>query len=187
MIQKSLLLLYSCPICKRYAPPYVTLRTYIKYGAITPASATALAFESLPPKNSINFFSESHNLVWKKEKLAPADAFFEFCKFIFIKIQEDKKREKLDADTPIYAIPLTEKWLEAQEKTSNHPVRDVLFHNLHTQLEEAINKDKKKRIFEKDETLKLSAATCKDLIKSFQTVNLSSIDEDLNGRMFEVF
>lgn len=168
-------------------PPYVTLRTYIKYGAITPAPATALAFESLPPKKLNQLFSESHNLVWKKEKLAPADAFFEFCKFIFIKIQEDKKREKLDADTPTYAIPLTEKWLEAQEKTSNHPVRDILFHNLHTQLEDAINKEKKKRIFEKDETLKLSAATCKDLIKSFQTVNLSSIDEDLNGRMFEVF
>lgn len=168
-------------------PPYVTLRTYIKYGAITPAPATDLKFESLPPQKLNQLFSESHNLVWKKEKLAPADAFFEFCKFIFIKIQEDKKREKLGPDTPTYAIPLTEKWLEAQEKTSNHPVRDILFQNLHTQLEDAIKKDKKKRIFEKDETLKLSAATCKDLIKSFQTVNLSSIDEDLNGRMFEVF
>ncbi len=168
-------------------PPYVTLRTYIKYGAITPVPATELAFESLPPQKLNQLFAESHNLVWKKEKLAPADAFFEFCKFIFIKIQEDKKREKLDADTPTYAIPLTEKWLEAQEKTSSHPVRDILFHNLHTQLEDAIKKDKKKRIFEKDETLKLSAATCKDLIKAFQTVNLSSIDEDLNGRMFEVF
>lgn len=168
-------------------PPYVTLRTYIKYEAITPAPATTLEFKSLPPQKLNQLFSDSHNLVWKKEKLAPADAFFEFCKFIFIKIQEDKKREQLDADTPTYAIPLTEEWLEAQEKTSHHPVRDVLFCNLHTQLEDAIKKDKKKRIFEKDETLKLSAATCKDLIKSFQTVNLSSIDEDLNGRMFEVF
>lgn len=168
-------------------PPYVTLRTYIKYGAITPTPTTSLAFEALPPQKLNQLFSESHNLVWKKEKLAPADAFFEFCKFIFIKIQEDKKREKLDDDTPVYAIPLTEEWLKAQKETSSHPVRDILFHNLHTQLEDAINNDKKKRIFEKDETLKLSAATCKDLIKSFQTVNLSSIDEDLNGRMFEVF
>ncbi len=31
------------------------------------------------------------------------------------------------------------------------------------------------------------ASTCKELIKIFQTINLSSIDEDLNGRMFEVF
>lgn len=168
-------------------PPYVTLRTYIKYGAVTPVEETTLPFQSLTPQKLNQLFAESHNLVWKKEKLAPADAFFEFCKFIFIKIQEDKKREKLDSATPEYAIPLTEKWLEVQEKTSNHPVRDILFKNLHTQLEDAIIKDKKKRIFEKNETLKLSAATCKELIKSFQTVNLSSIDEDLNGRMFEVF
>ena len=168
-------------------PPYVTLRTYIKYGVITPVPKSALAFESLPPEKLNQLFADSHNLVWKKEKLAPADAFFEFCKFIFIKIQEDKKREKMDINTPAYSIPLTEKWLEVQEKTSTHPVRDILFKSLHTQLEDAIKKDKKKRIFEEDETLKLSAATCKSLIKTFQTVNLSSIDEDLNGRMFEVF
>lgn len=84
-------------------------------------------------------------------------------------------------------IPLTEKWLEVQKETSTHPVRDILFQNLRKQLEDAIKNDKKKRIFEKDETLKLSAETCKELIKTFQTVNLSSIDEDLNGRMFEVF
>lgn len=168
-------------------PPYVTLRTYIKYGVVTPIPTTFLTFESLPPQKLNQLFSESHSLVWKKEKLAPADAFFEFCKFIFIKIQEDKKREKLEADTPVYMIPLTEEWLKVQKKTSSHPVRDILFKNLHTQLEDAIKNDKKKRIFEKDETLKLSAATCEALIKSFQTVNLSSIDEDLNGRMFEVF
>ena len=56
-----------------------------------------------------------------------------------------------------------------------------------TELEDAIIKHNKKRIFEKNETLKLSASTCQELIKRFQTVNLSSIDEDLNGRMFEVF
>jgi type I restriction enzyme M protein len=141
----------------------------------------------MSPQKLNQLFADSHTLVWKKEKMAPADAFFEFCKFIFIKIQEDKKREKLPPDTPSYMIPLTMDWLKAQDATTKHPVRDVLFNNLHSQLETAITKDKKKRIFEKDETLRLSAATCKDLIKSFQTVNLSTIDEDLNGRMFEVF
>lgn len=168
-------------------PPYVVLRTYIKYEAITPKPKTSIAFEALPPQKLNALFAESHQMVWRKEKLAPADAFFEFCKFIFIKIQEDKKREKLDPGTPAYMIPLTLDWLEVQKASSNHPVRDILFHNLHTQLENAIIKDKKKRIFEKDETLKLAAATCKELIESFQNVNLSSIDEDLNGRMFEVF
>jgi type I restriction enzyme M protein len=168
-------------------PPYVTLRTYIKYNAIKTISELTLPFDSLPPKKLNELFASSHDLVWKKEKLAPADAFFEFCKFIFIKIREDKKREKLPQTTKPYKIPLTNDWLEAQKETSDHPVRDILFKNLHTELENAIIKDKKKRIFEKDETLKLSAATCKELIALFQSVNLSTIDEDLNGRMFEVF
>jgi type I restriction enzyme M protein len=168
-------------------PPYVTLRMYIKFDSITPTPKSALPFEPLPPHKLNQLFVDSHNLVWKKEKLAPADAFFEFCKFIFIKLQEDKRREKLLKDTETYIIPLTEDWLRAQKATSNHPVRDVLFKNLHMKLEDAIINDKKKRIFEKDETLKLSASTCAELIKMFQSVNLSSIDEDLNGRMFEVF
>ncbi len=168
-------------------PPYVTLRTYIKYGSIIAKPKRKLSFEPLPPEKLNQLFAESHNLVWKKEKLAPADAFFEFCKFIFIKIQEDKRREKLPPETETYMIPLTEDWLKAQSTTSNHPVRDVLFKKLHAELEESIRSQHKKRIFEKDETLKLSASTCADLIKTFQTVNLSSIDEDLNGRMFEVF
>jgi type I restriction enzyme M protein len=168
-------------------PPYVTLRTYIKYNAIRTVSELSLPFEALLPQKLNDLFSSSHNLVWKKEKLAPADAFFEFCKFIFIKIREDKKREKIDKDIETYKIPLTLEWLDAQKETSNHPVRDVLFKKLHDELEESIKKDNKKRIFEKAETLKLSAATCKELITYFQNVNLSSIDEDLNGRMFEVF
>lgn len=168
-------------------PPYVTLRTYIKYGAVVEIPKSVLPFESLPPQKLNQLFADSHNLVWKKEKMAPADAFFEFCKFIFIKIQEDKKREALPSTTEPYMIPLTEAWLKAQSTSSSHPVRDILFKNLHDELEEAIRTQNKKRIFEKDETLRLSASTCADLIRSFQTVNLSSIDEDLNGRMFEVF
>lgn len=168
-------------------PPYVTLRTYIKYGIVAAPAKTIIPFEPLPPSKLNQLFADSHNLVWKKEKMAPADAFFEFCKFIFIKIQEDKKREVLPPQTEPYMIPLTEEWLKAQSTTSNHPVRDVLFKNLHDELEDAIRTKHKKRIFEKDETLKLSASTCSDLIKAFQSVNLSSIDEDLNGRMFEVF
>lgn len=93
-------------------PPYVTLRTYIKYGIVNRKKVEELEFSSLPPQKLNKLFSDSHNFVWKKEKLAPADAFFEFCKFIFIKIQEDKKREALPSDTPEYMIPLTEKWLE---------------------------------------------------------------------------
>ena len=169
------------------SPPYTNLRAFIKYKTADEVPSGELAFEIVAPDKLNKLFEECHNMIWKKEKLNPTDAFFEFCKFIFLKIREDKKREGYDSSYPTYKLPLTLEWLSAQESTSKHPVRDILFTKLHSDLENAINKDKKKRIFDKDETLKLSASTCKELVKKFQTINLSSIDEDLNGRMFEVF
>lgn len=169
------------------SPPYVTLRSHIKFKSITTVSTGEIAFENISPDKLNQLFFQCHDLVWKKEKLNPTDAFFEFCKFIFIKIREDKKREKQAKNIHTYQIPLTMDWLKAQESTSKHPVRDILFIDLHKELEAAIHKEKKKRIFEPNETLKLSASTCRELIKHFQSINLSSIDEDLNGRMFEVF
>lgn len=169
------------------SPPYVNLRSYIKYKTADESFSGGLPFEIMPADKLNQLFSECHDMIWKKEKLGPTDAFFEFCKFIFIKISEDKKREGLTNSVPVYSLPLTLDWLNAQSATSKHPVRDILFRQLHQDLETAIKKDRKKRIFSKDETLMLSASTCKELIRRFQAINLSSIDEDLNGRMFEVF
>ncbi len=168
-------------------PPYVALRTNIKYEGIGNKPKQKLEFKPLLPAELNKLFFDSHNMVWKAEKLAPHDAFFEFCKFIFIKIKEDKKRQTYSSDTEPYEMPLTLAWLEAQSKTSEHPVRDILFKNLCEELEAQVKNNKKKRIFEQNETLDLKASTCKSLIEKFEKVDLSSIDEDLNGRMFEVF
>lgn len=168
------------------SPPYVNLRSYIKYKTVDEIASGGLSFEIMAADKLNQLFSECHDMIWKKEKLNPTDAFFEFCKFIFLKIGEDKKREGQPKSVEAYKLPLTTEWLSATEATSKHPVRDILFRQLHQHLETQISKGKK-RIFDKDETLKLSASTCKELIKRFQTINLSSIDEDLNGRMFEVF
>ena len=168
-------------------PPYVALRTQIKYERIMAASKRKLEFKPLPPRELNKLFTTCHNLVWKAEKLAPHDAFFEFCKFIFIKIREDKKRQNYGDDVEEYEMPLTLAWLKAQSKTSQHPVRDILFRDLCNELETKVQLGQKRRIFEKNETLELKAATCKSLIEKFESVDLSSIDEDLNGRMFEVF
>ncbi len=167
------------------SPPYVTLRSYIKFITAEDASTSGLPFEITPPHKLNELFNHCHDLIWKKEKMNPTDAFFEFCKFIFIKIGEDKKRESTPSTVPPHSLPMTIAWLDSLKTTSRHPVRD-LFHRLRDDLETEIARGKK-RIFEVNETLKLSAATCRELIKRFETINLSSIDEDLNGRMFEVF
>lgn len=169
------------------SPPYVSLRGYIKHHAMSDIQPKGtLPFTTIAPDKLNKLFQEAHDYVWKKEKLHPVDAFFEFCKFIFLKIREDKKREIADDIEP-YKLPMTMEWLNAQATTTSHPVRDILFQQLRNILEESIRHDKKRRIFEPNETLKLSAGTCKELIRRFERINLSAIDEDLNGRMFEVF
>lgn len=168
------------------APPYVTLRSYAKFDTTEDTPTNIIPFKSIPLHELNSLFDKSHNLVWRKEKLAPTDAFFEFCKFVFLKIREDKKREDKEEESQAYELPMTTEWLKAQKATSSHPVRDILFVQLRDNLEDQIRKGKK-RIFEPGETLKLSASTVSELIKTFQSINLASIDEDLNGRMFEVF
>ena len=168
------------------SPPLVSLKNYIRYKTRTPAKKGENRFETIPPADLNALFDECHNLIWKKEKLSPTDAFYEFCKFIFIKIREDRKRQGLLANVPRNEIPLTTAWLESTGMTSTHPVRDILFLQLRGKLEHSIQTGKK-RIFDTDERLKLGASTCKELILRFENVNLSAIDEDLNGRMFERF
>jgi type I restriction enzyme M protein len=169
------------------APPYVQLRNYIKFSALDETKVDDLSFKAISPSELIKEFGVAHNLVWKKEKLNPTDAFFEFCKFIFLKIREDRRRKHQVKKLSTYELPLTSEWLEAQKGTSDHPVRDVLFKKLHEKLEDGIAAQNKKRIFEPQETLKLMPSTCMELIKRFEHIDLSSMDEDLNGRMFEVF
>ena len=168
------------------SPPLVTLKNYANHKERVETINKAGVFESVPPATLNALFDKSHDLIWKREKKSPTDAFFEFCKFIFLKIREDKKRSSLDAHKPRSELPLTVDWSNAVSSTSDHPVRDILFRQLHRELEDSI-RDGKKRIYSTDEVLKLSANTCKALIERFEDVNLSAIDEDLNGRMFEQF
>ncbi|MCZ6802974.1 MAG: N-6 DNA methylase [Proteobacteria bacterium] len=168
------------------SPPFITLKNYIRYKTRKQRKKDENVFETIPPDELNALFDDCHNLIWKKEKLSPTDAFYEFCKFVFIKIREDKKRQILNDDVSRNEIPLTMEWLKSSEKTSIHPLRDILFIQLRNELEDSIKKGKK-RIFDKDEKIRLGASTCKELMLRFENVNLSAIDEDLNGRMFERF
>ena len=168
------------------SPPFIALKNYIRYKSRRQRERHENVFETIPPAELNSLFDECHQIIWKKEKLSPTDAFYEFCKFVFMKIREDKRREGQSGTITRSEIPLTTEWVISSEATSKHPVRDILFSNLRTELEESITRGKK-RIFDNNETFRLGASTCKELIKRFENVNLSAIDEDLNGRMFERF
>ena len=89
------------------SPPYVILRSHIKFKSTISVKTGDIPFNSISPDKLNRLFFSCHDLVWKKEKLNPTDAFFEFCKFIFIKIKEDKKRENQTKKLKAYEIPLT--------------------------------------------------------------------------------
>lgn len=72
------------------SPPLVTLKNYANHKERTETISKSGVFESVPPAALNALFDSCHDLIWKKERKSPTDAFFEFCKFIFLKIREDK-------------------------------------------------------------------------------------------------
>ncbi|WP_309662304.1 hypothetical protein, partial [Sphingomonas sp.] len=154
------------------SPPYAALRSLVKYQSADAVAPATLGFDIVAPAALNIHFDAAHQLIWRKQKLSPTDAFFEFCKFMFLKITEDKKRETAMTEGRTVLFPLTTQWLTEQRATSTHPVRD-LFHRLRDELEAEIPNGKK-RIFDQGETLRLSAETCRELIMRFERINLSS-------------
>lgn len=142
-------------------------------------------------------FTACHNLIWKKEKIGPTEAFYKFAKIMFIKLNQDKRlRNNAQLKTMILTNkPLPEgevvfsiNWVEKREKEGvKNPVDQILFANLRQELESEVLKGIKKRIFEKNEQIELKATTIKDVVKLLEHHDLYGIDEDLNGRMFESF
>lgn len=135
-------------------------------------------------------FQQCHDLIWKKEKLKPTDAFYEFSKIFFIKLHYDKKMnneilkkgKKITKADFVFSC----EWIEENEKIKKNPMK-ILFDQIKEDLEDKIRSKSKKRIFEKDEELRLSPSTVKEVVKILQPINLFRVDEDLNGRMFEAF
>jgi len=78
-------------------------------------------------------------------------------------------------------------WIDSNSEVSPNPVNSILFQRLSESLQEEIKKNKKKPIFEPNEQIKLKPSTIRAVVELLQECDLSEIDEDLNGRMFEVF
>ncbi len=134
-------------------------------------------------------FRACHNLIWKKEKKKPTEAFYEFAKLFFIKVKLDKELSELSKTRTITPedVKFSVNWINREEKNTDNPVADILFKNLREELELKVKKREKKRVFDRDEELDLKPSTIKETTKILEHVDLSSVSEDLNGRMFEAF
>lgn len=172
---------------------FIELRSKLSYSAFEHAKATKGVFEHDRPTlhSLLKTFNDCHDLIWKKEKISPTDAFYEFSKIMFIKIREDNKihekfskGDSLSKDDFVFSTH----WLDAMAKNGiDHPFNKILFSQVQEDLEEQIKRNKKKRVFEEDEGLNLKASTVYEVVKKLQHFDLYGIDEDLNGRMFETF
>ena len=142
-------------------------------------------------------FKGCHDLIWKAEKMNPQPAFFEFVKVMFVKLWQDKKLhddaklgpliaagEPIPRDSLVFSI----RWVEAREQEGvANPIDRILFEQLSTTLTEAVQKGKKKPIFDPNERIRLHAGTVKQVVSRLEHKDMFSIDEDLNGRLFETF
>lgn len=153
-----------------------------------------IAIQNFLSKPSIqevkNAFNKCHRTIWKKEKISPTDAFYEFSKIIFVKLNEDKRiRSILDSGKALKRgdFKFSVDWLAERETERENPLSTILFAELQSMLQEQIDKKQKKPIFPSGEGIDLKAPTIKEVVKILQNYDLYTIDEDLNGRMFETF
>ena len=148
------------------------------------------------PIDAINAaFGWCHQHIYRKDNMSQAAAFMEFVKLMFLKLLSDKEvhaKHPQAARSQSYAVPsedvpFSTAWIEKLESSTSNPVADVAFVKLRRSLEDKIHAAKKKRIFEEDEELSLSAETIKGVVSRLEHMDLYSIDADLNGRLFETF
>jgi len=141
-------------------------------------------------------FEICHKIIWKKEKMNPQAAFFEFCKIMFVKLNEDKKlrsdpelKALIEAGKPLPAekVVFSKHWIEQNEMAGVSNPINTLFRKICEEFEYQIIQKKKKRIFDKDEQIRVSGETVKAVVERLEHYDLFGIDEDLNGRLFETF
>lgn len=135
-------------------------------------------------------FQKCHKRIWKRESLMPTAAFYEFTKLIFLKLREDQRLLRLREQKKGVTrkdLRFHTGWIDSNSEVSPNPVNSILFHNLVEDLEDQVRKNKRKPIFTPNEQINLKPSTIRSVVELLQGYDLAGIDEDLNGRMFEVF
>lgn len=170
---------------------YKKLKEYISYSSLKDIDNIENIFEFNKPEidRLKGVFQICHNIIWKKHKVAPKTAFYEFTKLLFIKLNEDRiinnkirEREKVDKDDFKFSLH----YIDQLKDRFDNPMND-LFKKYRNDLEKDITVRKKKRIFKPDEELYLKPSTIREIVKLIEHLNLSVVEEDWNGRVFENF
>jgi type I restriction enzyme M protein len=153
-----------------------------------------VVLKKINKEDAQKLFKNCHKYIWNTDDRGVNSAFIEFIKLIFLKLWNDKKlheNHKVD-DFGNLKVPLSENvfsvsWIESRENDLINPINDIQFRDLMNLIQDDVDKNNKKPIFNVNEKIELKPTTIKGVIKKLETVDLFGIDEDLNGRLFETF
>lgn len=174
-------------------PEFAQLRSILGFEALRTLRATQSTFEfNRPPiQQVIDTLHECHQIIWKKEGYSPPDAFFEFAKLLFVKLNEDKRINNLAKDQrrlEVSDFNFATAYINDQVRRGiSNPIADPLFKQVRDQLANDVARGTAKPILGQDETLDIGSETILQVVKLLEHMDLHGIDEDLNGRMFETF
>ena len=169
---------------------YKKLQEYISFEASkkSPAITKEEVFEfRIPDLTELKgVFKQAHDLIRRKQKIGPKKAFYEFTKLLFVKMNEDKDiQDKFDATEPV-SIDDFNFSVYKIEKTNENWI-NTLFQQYRDDLENLVGKGEKKRIFQNNEKINLSPSTIKAIVEMIESFNLRSVEDDINGKVFETF
>jgi len=152
-------------------------------------------FKKPDPNEIRGIFEACHKIIWRREFESPVPAFWEFCKLMFIKLNEDKKlradpeiRRLIDAGKPLprERVVFSTYYIATHEHGDPNPIASI-FRDFRDDFETQIRRHEKKRIFNSDEEIDLEPLTVKQVVALLEHHDLIKIDEDLNGRLFQTF
>ncbi len=156
-----------------------------KKGVITPKEEV-FEFRTPDLAELKGVFKQAHDLIRRKQKIGPKKAFYEFTKMLFVKMNEDKKIQEKQEKGENVSIKDFKFSIHAIE-TINENWINTLFQEYRDALEVLVNRGEKKRIFQKDEKINLSPSTIKAIVEMIESFNLRSVEDDINGKVFETF
>ncbi len=162
----------------------------LKNNKIDKSSDQVFKMKPISKEDAQKLFLTCHKYIWKAEKRSPSSAFMEFMKIIFVKLYHDRKLHEAHkgvSEYPKTAVTFSVHWIDSREQETNNPINDLHFKKLLEEIQDEIDAQNKKRIFEVDEQIKLKPQTIKAIVKKIEAFDLFGIDEDLNGRLFETF
>lgn len=171
-------------------PKYQELKDHVSFNSIkksTVSKEQIFEFRTPDIDELKGVFKQAHDLIRRKQKIGPKKAFYEFTKLLFMKMNEDKRlQERLNADQVVMVDDFKFS-VRAIEQNAGFDWINFLFQTYRDDFQVLVDKGDKKRIFQKDERINLSPSTIKAIVEMIENFNLRSVEEDINGKVFETF